>query len=45
MGDLWTEITKDLVVGDAIRQLGYDFEETEYFFYVLQYLRYVSSPS
>jgi hypothetical protein len=44
-GDLWTEITKDLVVADAITQLGYDFEETEFFFYVLQYLRYVrSSP-
>jgi hypothetical protein len=43
-GDLWTEITKDLVVADAITQLGYDFEETEFFFYVLQYLRYVRSP-
>lgn len=41
IGDLWTEITKDLVVAEAIQQLGYDFEETEYFFYVLQYLRYV----
>ncbi|KIN08101.1 hypothetical protein OIDMADRAFT_100009 [Oidiodendron maius Zn] len=40
VGDLWTEITKDLVVAEAIQQLGYDFEETEYFFYVLQYLRY-----
>jgi hypothetical protein len=45
VGDLWTEITKDLVVAEAIQQLGYDFEETEYFFYVLQYLRYVSSSS
>jgi hypothetical protein len=41
IGDLWTEITKDLVVAEAIQQLGYDFEETEYFFYVLEYLRYV----
>lgn len=44
-GDLWTEITKDLVVAEAIQQLGYDYEETEFFFYVLQYLRYVSLAS
>lgn len=37
---LWTEITKDLVTKEAIEQLGYDFEETEYFFYIIQYLRY-----
>jgi len=42
LGDLWTEITKDLVVREAIEELGYDFEETEFFYYVLQYLRYVS---
>jgi hypothetical protein len=41
-GDLWTEITKDLVVREAIEELGYDFEETEYFYYIIQYLRYVS---
>jgi hypothetical protein len=41
----WTEITKDLVVREAIRQSGYQFEETEYFFYILQYLRYVSLAS
>lgn len=40
MGDLWTEITKDLVAREAIEELGYDYEETEFFFYVLQYLRY-----
>lgn len=45
MGDLWTEITKDLVERDAIQELGYDYEETEFFFYVLQYLRYVSYPA
>ncbi|KAI9835671.1 MAG: hypothetical protein M1837_003672 [Sclerophora amabilis] len=38
--DMWTEITKDLVVREAIEQLGYDFEETEFFFYVMEYLRY-----
>ncbi|KAM3084588.1 hypothetical protein ACMFMF_001943 [Clarireedia jacksonii] len=40
MGDLWTEITKDLVVKEAIEELGYDYEETEFFYYILQYLRY-----
>jgi len=40
LGELWTEITKDLVVREAIEELGYDFEETEFFYYVLQYLRY-----
>ncbi|KAI3544874.1 hypothetical protein CSPX01_05393 [Colletotrichum filicis] len=38
--EMWTEITKDLVIRDAIIQLGYDFEETEYFFYIMQYLKY-----
>ncbi|PVH86392.1 hypothetical protein DL98DRAFT_13495 [Cadophora sp. DSE1049] len=40
VGDLWTEITKDLVVREAIEEMGYDFEETEFFYYVIQYLRY-----
>lgn len=40
--EMWTEITKDLVVREAIEQSGYDYEETEYFFYVMEYLRYVS---
>jgi len=39
--NMWTEITKDLVVKEAIEELGYDFEETEFFFYVIEYLRYV----
>jgi hypothetical protein len=43
VGSLWTEITKDLVVKEAIEQLGYDYEETEYFYYVIQYLQYVCS--
>ena len=38
---LWTEITKDLVVKEAIEMRGYDFEETEFFYYILTYLRYV----
>ncbi len=40
----WTEITKDLIVREAIEELGYDYEETEFFFYVFQYLRYVRPP-
>lgn len=39
---MWTEITKDLVTEDAIQQMGYDFEETEFFYYVMSYLKYVS---
>ena len=39
---MWTEITKDLVIKDAIEKLGYDYEETEYFYYIMEYLRYVS---
>ncbi|KAF2272365.1 uncharacterized protein EI97DRAFT_462013 [Westerdykella ornata] len=38
--DMWTEITKDLVVKEAIEIMGYDYEETDYFFYVMMYLRY-----
>ena len=39
---MWTEITKDLVTKEAIEASGYGFEETEFFFYVMEYLRYVS---
>ncbi|KAH8885785.1 hypothetical protein GQ53DRAFT_354255 [Thozetella sp. PMI_491] len=38
--ETWTEITKDLIVREAIEELGYEYEETEFFFYVMQYLRY-----
>jgi hypothetical protein len=40
--DMWTEITKDLVLKEAVDEMGYDYEETEDFFYVMEYLRYVS---
>ena len=40
---LWTEITKDLVVKEAISQAGYEFEETDDFYYIMSYLKYVSS--
>jgi len=38
--DMWTEITKDLVTKEAIEIMGFDYEETDYFFYVMEYLRY-----
>lgn len=38
---MWTEITKDLVIKEAIEGFGYEYEETEWFFYVMEYLRYV----
>lgn len=40
--DMWTEVTKDLVTREAIEECGYEYEETESFFYVMQYLKYVS---
>jgi hypothetical protein len=40
--DMWTEITKDLVIKEAVEHMGYDYEETEFFFYVMEYLKYVS---
>jgi hypothetical protein len=40
--EMWTEITKDLITHEAIEELGYEYEETEFFFYVMEYLRYVS---
>lgn len=39
---MWTEITKDLVTKEAIEESGYEYEETDEFFYVMEYLRYVS---
>ena len=39
---MWTEITKDLVIKEAIEEMGYSYEETDEFFYVIEYLRYVS---
>ncbi|EEH42562.2 uncharacterized protein PADG_07382 [Paracoccidioides brasiliensis Pb18] len=37
---LWTEITKDLVVKEAIERLGYSYEETQHFYYIFAYLKY-----
>ncbi|PWW78937.1 hypothetical protein C7212DRAFT_341555 [Tuber magnatum] len=36
--ELWTEITKDLVTREAIEDCGYPYEETEYFYYIFEYL-------
>ncbi|KLU83355.1 hypothetical protein MAPG_02417 [Magnaporthiopsis poae ATCC 64411] len=38
--DMWTEITKDLVIREAIEDMGYDYEERGPFFYIMQYLQY-----
>ncbi|KAF3066013.1 hypothetical protein CFAM422_009447 [Trichoderma lentiforme] len=38
--EMWTEITKDLVIREAIEELGYEYEETDQFFYVMDYLKY-----
>lgn len=39
---LWTEITKNLVLKEAIERAGYEFEETEYFYYIFAFLEHVS---
>ncbi|KAF2625749.1 hypothetical protein BU25DRAFT_345117 [Macroventuria anomochaeta] len=38
--DMWTEVTKDLVLREAIDGMGYKCEETDDFFYIMEYLRY-----
>ncbi|POR34196.1 Uncharacterized protein TPAR_05589 [Tolypocladium paradoxum] len=38
--EMWTEITKDLVIREAIEEMGYEYEETKWFFYIMDYLRY-----
>lgn len=40
--DMWTEVTKDLVIKEAIDEMGYQYEDSEHFFYVMEYLKYVS---
>lgn len=41
--DMWTEISKDLVTREAIEQMGYDYEDSPMFYYVMNYLQYVST--
>lgn len=38
---LWTEITKDLVVKEAIERMGYEYEETVTSYFIFSYLQYV----
>lgn len=38
---LWTEVTKDLVVKEAIEQMGYEYEENDDFYYIFRYMKYV----
>ncbi|GKU18123.1 unnamed protein product [Fusarium langsethiae] len=38
--DMWTEITKDLVIREAIESAGYEYEETKEFYYIMDYLKY-----
>jgi len=37
-GELWTEITKDLVTAEALQEFGYQYEETEFYYYIFEYL-------
>jgi hypothetical protein len=39
---MWTEVAKDLVIKEAIEEKGYEYDETDAFFYVMEYLQYVS---
>lgn len=39
---LWTEVTKDLVVREAIEEMGYEYEESDDFYYIFKYMGYVS---
>lgn len=35
---MWTEISKDLVIREAIQEMGYEFEETEAHYYIIDFL-------
>ncbi|KAJ5908511.1 hypothetical protein N7495_001193 [Penicillium taxi] len=37
--ECWTEITKSLVVREAIERLGYEFEETRLYYYIFSFLQ------
>lgn len=40
----WTEISKELVVRDAIERYGYEFEEMTQFYYIFSHMEPVSIP-
>ena len=44
-GNAWTEIAKDLISADAIKDVGWKYNETEDYYYVMEYLEYVSRNS
>ena len=44
-GNRWTEISKDLVSADAIKDIGWKYRESKDFYYVMEYLEYVSRNS
>lgn len=39
---VWTEITKDLISEESIKEVGYEYEQNEKFYYVMEFLHYVS---
>lgn len=41
--EMWTEVTKDLVIKEAIEKAGYAFEDKGTFFQIMECLKYVSS--
>lgn len=42
---LWTEITRDLVVKEALERAGYEYEETETSYFIFTYLEKVRTHS
>lgn len=42
---LWTEVTKDLVVKEAIQEMGWEYQETDEHYYIFRYMEYVSRRS
>lgn len=38
---MWTEIEKTLVSEEAVKEAGYEYEQTDTHYYVFEYLRYV----
>ncbi|CAH0040194.1 unnamed protein product [Clonostachys solani] len=38
--EMWTEISKDLVSRSAIEYMGYEYEDSPGFFYIMDYLKY-----
>lgn len=41
-GSRWTEISKELVSADAIKDIGWKYRESKDYYYVMEYLEYVS---